>query len=44
MDPAEHRGDGIPVLLARTALSLLRAAAAALLLAPILLLGWLIAG
>jgi hypothetical protein len=44
MDPTNDHGGGIPVLLARTALSLLRATAAALLLAPILLLGWLIAG
>jgi hypothetical protein len=44
MDPAEDHGGGIPVLLARTALSLLRAAAAALLFAPILLLGWLVLG
>jgi hypothetical protein len=44
MDPAEDHGGGIPVLLARTALTLLRAAAALLLLAPILALGWFVAG
>lgn len=44
MEPADNHGGGIPVLLARTALTLLRAAAALLLLAPILALGWFVAG
>jgi hypothetical protein len=44
MNPAHDHGGGIPVLLVRTALALLRAAAALALLAPILLLGWLMLG
>jgi hypothetical protein len=44
MNPVDDHGGGIPLLLARAALSLLRAAAAAVLLAPFLLLGWLLMG